>query len=106
MKNFPLFKTPRRRKQWENIKTSESSNNAPSQPIGWNPGRRQWKMTTDNSRTQISEPSPSNVEKRNSSKDPDSVREIFRRLGVHSDGGRSQEHIGDDNQFSDKLWGC
>jgi hypothetical protein len=32
------------------------------------PGRRQWKMTTDNSRIQISEPSPSNVEKRNSSK--------------------------------------
>jgi hypothetical protein len=26
-------------------------------------------MTTDNSRTQISEPSPSDVEKRNSSKD-------------------------------------
>jgi hypothetical protein len=33
------------------------------------PGRRQWKMTMDNSRTQISEPSPINVEKRNSAKD-------------------------------------
>jgi hypothetical protein len=37
--------------------------------MGWNPERKQWKMTTDNRRTQISEPSPSNVEKRNSSKD-------------------------------------
>jgi hypothetical protein len=36
---------------------------------GWNQGKRQWKMITDNSRTQMSEPSPSNVEKRNSSKD-------------------------------------
>jgi hypothetical protein len=37
--------------------------------MGWNPRRREWQMTTDNSRTQISEPSPSNVEKRNNSKD-------------------------------------
>jgi hypothetical protein len=48
--------------------TSES-NKAPSQPIGWNPARRQWKIITNNSRTQISEPSPRNVEKRNSRKD-------------------------------------
>jgi hypothetical protein len=32
------------------------------------PRRRQWNMMTDKSRTQICEPSPSNVEKRNSSK--------------------------------------
>jgi hypothetical protein len=49
------------------METNESSK-APSKRIGWNPGRRQWKMTTDNSRTEISEPSPSNIEKRNSSK--------------------------------------
>jgi hypothetical protein len=46
-----------------NRETSES-NKAPSQLIRWNLGRRQWKMTMDNRRTQISEPSPSNVEKR------------------------------------------
>jgi hypothetical protein len=34
-----------------------------------NPGSGQWKMTTERSRTQISEPSPNNLEKRNSSKD-------------------------------------
>jgi hypothetical protein len=45
------------------------SNEAPSQPIRWYSARRKWKMTTDNSRTEISEQSPSNVEKRNSSKD-------------------------------------
>jgi hypothetical protein len=66
--NFPPLKTPRRRKEWDDIETSER-NKAPNQPIGWNPGRRQSKMTTDNSRTQISEPSPNNIEKRNSSKD-------------------------------------
>jgi hypothetical protein len=42
---------------------------APSQLIGWNPGRRQWKMSTDNSRAQISEQSPSSVEKTNSLED-------------------------------------
>jgi hypothetical protein len=52
----------------DNIEAVESSK-ALSQPIGWNPGRRQRKMTTDNSRTLISEPSPNNIEKRNSSKD-------------------------------------
>jgi hypothetical protein len=51
------------------------------------PGRRQWKMTTDNIRTQISEPGPNNVEKREQFRRPDSGREIFRRVGVHSDGG-------------------
>jgi hypothetical protein len=65
MRNFPILKTPRRRRVWYNIERSESSK-APSQPIGWNPGRRQWRMTTDTSRTQISEPRPSSVEKRNS----------------------------------------
>jgi hypothetical protein len=48
---------------WDNIETSES-NKAPSQPIRWNPGRWQWKMTTDNSRTQVSYLSPNNVEKK------------------------------------------
>jgi hypothetical protein len=68
MRNFPPLRTPRRRKEWDNTETNES-NKAPSQQVGWNPGRRQWKMTTDNSRTEIPERSPSNVEIRNSSKD-------------------------------------
>jgi hypothetical protein len=42
--------------EWDNIETSES-NKASSLPIGWSLGRRQRKMTTGNSRTQISEPS-------------------------------------------------
>jgi hypothetical protein len=57
----------------------------------------------DSSRTEISEPNPSNVEKKTQFKRPDSVREKFRRDGAHSDGGRSQEHIGDNNQLNDKL---
>jgi hypothetical protein len=57
----------KKKKGGDNIEASEN-NKAPSQPIGWNPGRRQWKMTTDKSRAQISEPSPGNVEKRSSSK--------------------------------------
>jgi hypothetical protein len=40
-----------------------------AKPIGWNPWGRQWKMPTDNSRIQISEPCPTNIEKGNSSKD-------------------------------------
>jgi U3 small nucleolar RNA-associated protein 14 len=68
MRKFAPLKTPGRRREGDNIETSES-NEAPNQPIGWNPGRRQWKMTTNNSRTQISEPTPSDVEKRNNSKD-------------------------------------
>jgi hypothetical protein len=67
MRNIPPLKMPRKRKEWDNIETRES-NKALSQAIGWNLGRRQCKMTVDSSRTQISEPSPSNVEKRNSSK--------------------------------------
>jgi hypothetical protein len=89
MRNFPSFKTPRNRREWDNIETIESIK-TPSQVIGWNPGRNRWKITTDNSRTQISEQSLSNVEKFEQFKKPDSVREIFRRVGVHSDGGRSQ----------------
>jgi hypothetical protein len=50
MRNFLPFKTPKRLKEWDNIETSES-NKAPSLPIGCNPGRRQRKMTTGNSRT-------------------------------------------------------
>jgi hypothetical protein len=57
MRNFTPLKTPGKPKEWDK---------APSQPIGWNPGRRQWKMITDNSRTQISGPNPGNVEKKNS----------------------------------------
>jgi hypothetical protein len=68
MRNFLFLKTPRRRKEWNNIEASES-NKFPSQPIGWNPGRRQWKMTMDISKTEISEPSAKNVEERTSSKD-------------------------------------
>jgi hypothetical protein len=71
--------------------------------FGWIPKRRQWKMTTDNSRTQISEPRPNNVQKGTAQKT--SVTEIFRRLGVHSDGERSQERTGEDNQLSDTLRG-
>jgi hypothetical protein len=102
MRNFPPLKTPRRRKEWDNIETSES-NETPSQPIEWNPKRRQWKMAWDESRTKISEASLSNVGKETVQKT--NVREIFRRVGVHSDGGRSQVSIGDDNQVSDKLRG-
>jgi hypothetical protein len=68
MRNLLPLKMARRRREWDNIEISES-NKGPSQPIGWNPGRRHWKMTTDSSRTEISEPSSSNVKKRNSSKD-------------------------------------
>jgi hypothetical protein len=68
MRNFPLLKTPRRRREWDYIETSESSK-APSQSIGWNPGRGQRKMITGNSKIQISEPSSNKTEKRNSSKD-------------------------------------
>jgi hypothetical protein len=63
MRNFPPLKMPRRRREWDNIETSES-NKSPNQPSAWNPGRIQWKMNTDNSRTQISEPSPNKTEKR------------------------------------------
>jgi hypothetical protein len=55
-------------KGWDNIETSESSN-AASQPIGWNLGRGQWKMTMDSSRTQIFEPKSNKTEKKNNSKD-------------------------------------
>jgi hypothetical protein len=68
VRNFPFLKTPRRRKEWDNIEASES-HKSPSQPIGWNPGRRQWKKTMDNSKTEISQTSAKNVERRNSSKD-------------------------------------
>jgi hypothetical protein len=61
MRNFPFLKTPRRRKECDNIEASES-NKSPSQPIGWNPGRRQAKMTVDNSKTEISEPRAKNIE--------------------------------------------
>jgi hypothetical protein len=68
MTNFPLLNTPRRRREWDNIAPSESSK-APSQPIGWNPGREQGKIITNNSKTQISEPNSNKTEERNSSKD-------------------------------------
>jgi hypothetical protein len=68
MRNFPILKTSIRRREWDNIETSESSK-APSQLIGWNLGRGLWKMITDNSKSQISEPSSNKTEKRNSSND-------------------------------------
>jgi hypothetical protein len=68
MSNFPILKTPRRLRVWDNTETIESNKDL-SQPTEWNPGGRQRKMTTNNSRTLISEPSPNNVEKRNSSKE-------------------------------------
>jgi hypothetical protein len=56
MRNFPLLKTPGRQRERDNIETSEN-NKSLDQPSVWNPGggRGQWKMTTDNSRTEISE---------------------------------------------------
>jgi hypothetical protein len=45
-----------------------------------NPGRRQWKMTTDNSRTQISEQGPSNLERRNISRDQTVVEKSLGEL--------------------------
>jgi hypothetical protein len=68
MRNSHLLKTPRRRREWDNIETSES-NKAQRQPIGWNPGRGKWKMIMDNRRTQISEPSSNKTEKGSSSKE-------------------------------------
>jgi hypothetical protein len=50
MSNFPILKTPRTLRVLDNTETIES-NKALSQLVGWNP-RRQWKMTTDNSRNQ------------------------------------------------------
>jgi hypothetical protein len=73
-----------------NIETSEGKK-VPSPPIGWNPAWRQWNMNTDNSKTRVFEPSPSKVEKRNSSKD--------QRVLEIPDGVRSEERIGDDNQL-------
>jgi hypothetical protein len=67
-RNFPLLKTPRRRRKWDNIETNESSK-APSQPIQCNRGKGQWKMITNNSSTQISETSLNKAEKRKSFKD-------------------------------------
>jgi hypothetical protein len=68
MRNFSLLKTPRKRREWDNIETSERVK-APSQPIRWSPGRGQRKLIMDNSKTQISEPDSNKTEKRNSSKD-------------------------------------
>jgi ABC-type oligopeptide transport system ATPase subunit len=48
----------------DNIETSETGK-APGQLIGWNPGRGQWKLITDNSMTQISETNSNKTEKRN-----------------------------------------
>jgi hypothetical protein len=75
----PLFKTPRRRRKWDNIQRSESIK-APRKQIRGNPGRRQRKITTDNSGTQISEISPSNVEKKNNSKDQTVVEKALCEL--------------------------
>jgi hypothetical protein len=63
MRNFPLLKTPRRRREWNNIETSESSK-AQSQPIGG-----QWKLITDNSKTQFSDRNSNKTEVRPRSQD-------------------------------------
>jgi hypothetical protein len=68
MRNFPLLKMTRRRRELDNIETSESSK-TPSQSIGWNPGRGQWKMISDTARLKISEPNSNKTEKRKSCKD-------------------------------------
>jgi hypothetical protein len=80
MSNFPILKMPRRLRAWDNTETSES-NKAQSQQIGWNSGRWQWKMTTDNSRIQILEPTPNNIEKRNISKDQTVFEKSLDELG-------------------------
>jgi hypothetical protein len=79
MRNFPLLKTPRRRREWDNIVTSESYK-FPSQSIGWNPGRGQWKIITDNNRTPISKPSSNKTEIRNSSKDQTVLAKFLEEL--------------------------
>jgi hypothetical protein len=56
MRNFPPLRTPRRRREWDNIETSES-NKSLNQPSVWKSGRGQWKMITDHGRTEISETS-------------------------------------------------
>jgi hypothetical protein len=38
MRNFPLLKTPRRRREWDDIETSES-NKSLNQQSAWNPER-------------------------------------------------------------------
>jgi hypothetical protein len=66
MRNFHLLKRPRRRS---------------SKPTdGWNPGRGQWKMITDRSRTEISEPSSNKTEKRHGSKDQTLLEKSFDEL--------------------------
>jgi hypothetical protein len=81
------------------------SNQVPSQMIGWNPGRRQWKMATDNSRTQISTPSPSNIEKRKSSKDQTVLEKSLDELEFIQIEDNSRTYC-DDNQLNEKLWEC
>ena len=48
LRNFPVLKTPSRRKEWD-IFESREYNKVPNQTIGWNQERRQWKMNTDSS---------------------------------------------------------
>jgi hypothetical protein len=79
MRNFPTLKMPRKPRECSNIQTTES-NKAPSQPIGWNPGRMHRKTTMDESRTQICEPNPNNERKERVQR-PDIVREILNLLG-------------------------
>jgi hypothetical protein len=52
----------------------------PSQPIRWNPARGQWKMITDNSKTQISEPISNKTEKMDSSKDQTVLEKTLEEL--------------------------
>jgi hypothetical protein len=57
MRKFPLLQTRRRRGESDNIEKSE------------NQGEEKCKMITDNSRSEISQPSSNKTEKRDSSED-------------------------------------
>ena len=81
LRNFPVLKTPSRRKEWD-IFESREYNKVPNQTIGWNPERRQWKMNTDNSRTQITDPGLNKNEQRNCSKGQNAIEKSLDELEV------------------------
>jgi hypothetical protein len=63
-------------------------------------------MTTNNSRAQISEPSPNNVEKRKISKDQTVLGKYLDDLeSIQTDDEVKNVRICDDYQLSDKLRG-
>jgi hypothetical protein len=64
-------------------------------------------MTTDNSRTQTSGPSPNNVDKKEQFKRSVSVSEIFRKVeSIQVEVKVKNVLTGEDNQLSDKLREC